>query len=767
MLGRITLIAVVALLGIHVALSTSAQQETIEPAGAPPTLGERLQRFRREILGDENARTREKTRPLVPRAARKGMPAGSPALAPSEPMVEGAPSEVGSVPRAEAPAPAPITFPPRMETQGARPARAGSVRGPAPVDPATRSMRAKMMPMRRGVEHTPAEVAEEQNSAEPEPAQPFAPQAPDDASAVPHAAPSHADENPPTEPEAAQQNTLAPQGTEPQDSLPQGVEPQQETEPQDALPRDTVTQDTVPQDTAATNEALPQRDEASDANVLFTAQSPVLNVEASGPRTVQVGKEASFLVKLRNSGAAANGVVVTIHVPNDADVASAEPTAGNARPASGSESRESLEWTIERLEADSEETLRLKLVPRKSSPLDLAVNWTFTPETSQTLVEVQEAKLAMGLSGPTDVLFGQTKVYKLSISNPGNGDAENVTVGLAPIGRAGEATGTYRLGRLKAGESKTVDIELTARQAGAITIKAHAFADGPLRAEAAEQVLVRRASLQVEVEAPRVKYAGTAGTYRVKVENAGDAAAENVQVSAVLPPQAKFASASGGGKHEPQEGRVTWNVGSLQPGAERVFELAAELHAAGDNRMQFTAAADGDLSAAATSSTRVEAIADLKLEVRDPQGPIPVGDEAMYEVRIHNRGTKAAENVDLATFFSEGLEPISADGGPHDIGPGQVVFQPIGAIGAGDTAVFHVRARADAAGNHVFRAEVVCASLDTKLASEEATHFYGERRRMAARDGEPHPAVPRDEPTPAQADRGEPTPAAPQESSGA
>jgi uncharacterized repeat protein (TIGR01451 family) len=363
------------------------------------------------------------------------------------------------------------------------------------------------------------------------------------------------------------------------------------------------------------------------------------------------------------------------------------------------------------------------------------------------------------------VLFGQTKIYKLTISNPGNGNAENVAVGLAPIGRSGEATGTHKLGTLEAGESKTVDIELTARQAGAILIKAHAFADGGLRAEAAEQVLVRRASLQVEVEAPRVKYAGTGGTYRVKVENAGDAAAENVQVSAVLPPQAKFTSASGGGKHDAREGRVSWSVGSLAPGAERVFEMDAELHSAGDNRMQFTAAADGDLSAAATSTTRVEAIADLKLEVRDPQGPIAVGDEASYEVRIHNRGTKAAEGVDLAIFFSEGLEAVSADGGPHDIGPGQVIFQPIAALAPNDTAVIHVRARAEAAGNHVFRAEVVCESLDTKLATEEATHFYGERRRMAVRESEPHPAVPREEPAePGQADAGEPTPAEPEAS---
>jgi uncharacterized repeat protein (TIGR01451 family) len=460
-----------------------------------------------------------------------------------------------------------------------------------------------------------------------------------------------------------------------------------------------------------------------------------------------IGKPADYLVKVRNDGAPARNVVVSVNIPDAAEVAAAEPSVGAAQPAAG-ERRETLEWTIERLETGSEERLALKLVPRKSSSFDLAVNYMFAPEPSQTVVEVQEPKLAMTLAGPTEVLYGQMKVYKLTISNPGNGDAENTTVGLLPIGRSSEAPGTHRLGTLKAGDSKTIDIELTARHAGAVTIKAHAFAEGGLRAEAAQQVLVRRASLQVEVEAPRIKYAGTGAAFHVKVENVGDAAAEGVQVTAMLPPEAKFVSASSGGKHDAERGQVMWTVGSLQPGAQRVFELQAALAAPGDNLLQFTAAGAGALSAAAMSNTRVEAIADLQLELRDPQGPIAVGEEAGYEVRVHNRGSKAAEGVELTVFFSEGLEAATADGAAHEIGAGQVVFKPLATLAAGDTAVFHVRARAEAPGNHVFRAEVSCPSLGTKLASEDATHFYGERRMAALQQGEPHPAPP-ENPAPA------------------
>ena len=75
----------------------------------------------------------------------------------------------------------------------------------------------------------------------------------------------------------------------------------------------------------------------------------------------------------------------------------------------------------------------------KGRGFDLAVQWTFTPISSQTIVDVQEPKLNMTIAGPDEVLFGQSKLYRLTISNPGTGDAENVIVQLDPIGNSNAA----------------------------------------------------------------------------------------------------------------------------------------------------------------------------------------------------------------------------------------------------------------------------------------------------------------------------------------
>ena len=509
----------------------------------------------------------------------------------------------------------------------------------------------------------------------------------------------------------------------------------------------------APEEEEFSEVAEPVLSQPSNDNMLFSAKSPQLSVEASGPRKVTVGREAEFNIVLRNVGeVAASGVVVKINVPAFAEVLACEPTGGSAVAPAVSEQPTTLEWKFDRLDIRARESLRLKLVPRKNVPLDLAMQWTCTPETTQAVVEVQEPMLGLSLSGPREVFYGQSKIYKLTISNPGNGEAENVTVNLLPIGRTGDAPANYRLGLLRAGDSKTIDIELTARQAGTLEIKAQAFGDGGLRADVTEPVIVRRAQLKVAVAGSKVKYAGTPGVFRIRVANAGDAVAEGVELSALLPQEAKFLKASNGGKHNETAAKVIWQIGAMQPGDDRTFDVHCTLAVAGANSMQATAQAGEDLSASATTVTQVEALADLKLEVRDPQGPVAVGEETIYEVVVRNRGTKAAEGIDIVTFSSEGLEASSVEGIEHKIATGQVAMKTIPLIGPGGESVVRVHCKADRGGNLVFRAEVTCRNPGTKLAAEETTHFYGDElaaeeapaeatEEQPSVDGEPTPAV--------------------------
>ncbi len=313
-------------------------------------------------------------------------------------------------------------------------------------------------------------------------------------------------------------------------------------------------------------------------DVLLSGRTAALAIEALGPRKVVIGREAIFKIALQNtSEVPANEVAVAIDIPPHAEIVDIQTTGGSSQPGTAGDASAPMIWQIPRVGPHSHETMTIKLIPRQNTPIDLAFRWTSLPESSRASVEVQEPKLAMSLSGPEEVLYGQSRAYRLTISNPGTGDAENVVVALTPIGHANEPPASHRLGMLPAGGHKTVEVELTARQAGELMIRAQAQAEGGLVADVAQAVLVRRASLHLEVEAPRMKYSGTKGLYRIHLVNSGNAVAESVRVAAALPSQATFQAANTGGRLDPDKGKVVWTLGSLQPGEERLLELQCVL----------------------------------------------------------------------------------------------------------------------------------------------------------------------------------------------
>lgn len=471
----------------------------------------------------------------------------------------------------------------------------------------------------------------------------------------------------------------------------------------------------------ATAEAGPKREES----LLFARKSPVLSVETVGPRKIAVGKESAYEVSIRNSGeVAADEVVVFVNLPAWADVLGAEVSTGATHVAVPGESAEAFQWRVGHLEASGRERLVLRIVPRESRPFDLAVRWDCKPVASQATIEVQEAKLVTSLEGPREVLYGEKEIFKLTVSNTGTGDAENVAITLMPIGTGDNQPVSHNLGVVQAGGQKTIEVELTARQVGDLMIKVDVRGDGGVHAELAEKVLVRRARLQVDVQGPKVQFVGAQASYLIRVGNPGTAPARNLNLSVNIPPGAKYLSGVDGGRLEANGTKVAWVLESLDAGAEKDFLIKCSLGLPGPSRLEVASTADGDLTASAGVTTQVEAMADLVLDVKDPTGPIPVGEETTYEVRIQNRGTKNAQNVEVLAYFSQGIEPTRVEGGQHRISSGQVVFSPIASVAAGGEVALTIRARAETAGNHVFRTEVHCKTLGTRLVSEGTTHFY-------------------------------------------
>jgi uncharacterized repeat protein (TIGR01451 family) len=223
-----------------------------------------------------------------------------------------------------------------------------------------------------------------------------------------------------------------------------------------------------------------------------------------------------------------------------------------------------------------------------------------------------------------------------------------------------------------------------------------------------------------------MKYAGTRARYSIRVTNTGDATAQEAVAIATLPAGAKNVNASAGGSLDTNHGQIHWQLGSIRPNATRIVEMECTLVSPGSNRLDMRTVAHGDVSALGSAVTTVESLADLKMTVNDPKGAAAVGSDVGYEIRIENRGTKAAGDIQLYGYFSDGIEPRAIRGWRGSVSEGEVVMERIPRLGAGQEMVINISAQAHQPGDHVFRAELECADPETKLAVEEWTRFFGD-----------------------------------------
>ena len=384
--------------------------------------------------------------------------------------------------------------------------------------------------------------------------------------------------------------------------------------------------------------------DAPEAAISLTA--PALNVETFGPRTVGLNKAAVYQVVVKNNSTTeADRILVGINLPQWVDIENVNLTTGGREITDG-ENQARLVWTIDKIPGNASQTITVTAVPRKAEAFDVGVEWTLVPRVGKSSVAVTEPKLEMTISGPQEVLYGETALYHVTCRNPGTGTAENVIV-MLPEALGGER---QTLGNIDAGKEKNFQVELLARTAGDLNLVTTAAGEQNLKTSAERALIVRRANLEVGMQGPGLKYAGSGAQYKISVTNNGDATAQEVVTAVALPTGVKYLSGVDSAKLI--EGGLRWNVGNLEPGQTRNFKINCELNTSGDLQLEVGARGKGELAASNACLTTVETVADLVLTVADPKGPLPTGEKVPYTIKVQNRGSKSAKGVNFCLLYT-------------------------------------------------------------------------------------------------------------------
>jgi hypothetical protein len=466
---------------------------------------------------------------------------------------------------------------------------------------------------------------------------------------------------------------------------------------------------------------------AQSLKQLAVSESPGIRVVTEGPSEILLRQEIQYEVRVENRGPAdASGIVVRTTLPPWAEVKGHNASSGNIEPL-GVGSEKELQWKVDSLKAGASERLSIRVQASKAGKFDVATRWTMTPQDQVAAVTVREPKLAVQIEGPDEIVFGKSQRYRIRVLNPGDGTASNVVFTLKP---ENAAPVDQKLGQIPAGKESSFEIELTARDRGKLAINGDVKGDLDLTAVAAKSVSVIAADLEASLSGQPLYFQNTEAQFGLDLVNSGRVASESVQAELRIPDGMKYLGGISGARVV-DGNKLLWTIPSIPPGESRPYSFKCRVEKTGTHRLAFACKGSAGGNADVQLDTNVEAIVDLKLAVQDPPAPAPVGSEVVYELVIHNHGSMAAENVRVVGQFGNGIEPLRTEGQTGEVTTGQVQFAPIPRIEPGAQAKLKIVAKADAAGDHRFRAEV--HSGETVLVAEEATIFVDMSRQRVSR----------------------------------
>lgn len=440
--------------------------------------------------------------------------------------------------------------------------------------------------------------------------------------------------------------------------------------------------------------------------------APVISiVKVATPSPVAAGANLTYTLTYANTGTdTATGVVITDTVPANTTFLSATPPGvfgggvvtwalpGNlAAGASGSVS-----FTVQvasplangtqiqntTYAVDSSET-----PPSPGPPVQ-------TPVTSAPLLTISKT------DAPDPVLAGQLITYTLVYANTGTDTATGVVItDTIPVdttfdsatggGVFGGGVVTWAIGNVPAGGSGSVilRVRVSATIANGTVIHNNTYAidcneTPPVPGAPVDTTTQSAPVLNVsKTAAPNPVTPGQNITYTLTYGNTGSDAATNVVLQDLVPAHTTFVSATGGGTHA--SGVVTWNLGSLAPGATGSVQFVVQTDTPLPNgttivNSGYTIHCDEVPPVQGNPVTvTVQSAPVLTIGKADTPDPVTAGGTLTYTLTYSNTGNDAATGVVITDSVPAQTTFLAASGGGA-FAAGTVTWN-VGTVPAGAT----------------------------------------------------------------------------------
>jgi len=451
-------------------------------------------------------------------------------------------------------------------------------------------------------------------------------------------------------------------------------------------------------------------------------QSASISIQKLAPPEIQVGKRCTFAIRVRNTGQrTAQNVRVLDEIPLGTELVGTAPHA----TVSGSQ----LTWDLGSLSVGEERLVEMELKPTEEREIGSVATVTLAAQASAK-ARCTRPQLALRLTTKPQVLVGQQHLVQIEVSNPGSGAATGVMLlETIPTGVSHEAGPAleFEVGTLQAGESRRMELLLTAEQAGMVSNVMTAKADANLRVEANCEFEVLAPELKVTVEGPQRRYLERPATYRVSINNPGTATAKDIHLTTKLPKGLQFVGADNLGEYDPATHTVEWSLAELPANERGVVELTALPIEAGELMLEISTSGHQGLEDRTEKRVVVEGITALTFEVVDVESLIEVGGKTTYQIVVANQGSKAATNVQVVAVMPAGMRALSGQGdSQHTIQGNRIIFSPLAQLAPKGEASYQIEAQGTRPGDQRVRVMIQSDEVPQPITKEVSTRVYAD-----------------------------------------
>lgn len=388
--------------------------------------------------------------------------------------------------------------------------------------------------------------------------------------------------------------------------------------------------------------------------------SPNLVLEKSAPENATVGAPLDYKIFVRNAGdATAYDVVV------EDDVTAAARVEGTHPRSAFDKALRKLRWEFAQIEPGETNEITVRVTPTGEGLLDGMASVKFKSRVQATTV-ITAPKLRLQMQGPGHVRVGEEVVYRYIITNEGSGVARDASIRtlLPASGGLKHTHGTdleCDILAMQPGEQREIVLAVVAEKPGSHTAEAVVATAAGTATNAAWRTEVIGAQLQIVRRGPKRRFVNRAATYLNIITNETILEALEAKIVETVPLGMRYIGSTMGGQYNEATHQVTWLLSHLEAGRSEQLQLQLMPTRAGSMESVVTILENGRIeSAGHVSTTVVEDLHSVSATISQLDGPIATGEPFGLTIRIDNRGTADANDVELRVEIPREIEVIEA-----------------------------------------------------------------------------------------------------------